>query len=136
MDEVPCYIDMARDTTLAFSGAKNVEGADTGYRKHRYTVCLSATASGKMLKPMIIFRGLKRAPKATSNRVVITASPSGSMDGDLAKIWLDKVFSCRGNFFTTTRSLLIWDSYGTHKREDITRYCQTNHNSKILLVPG
>ena len=70
MDEVPCYIDMARDTTLAFSGSKNVDGADTGYRKHRYTVCLPATASGKMLKPMIIFRGLKRAPKVPVSRLL------------------------------------------------------------------
>ena len=136
MDEVPCYFDMARDTTLAFCGSKNVESSDTGYRKHRYTVCMSATADGRLLKPMLIFRGLKRAPNVNSTRVVVTASQSGTVDSGLAKIWMDKVFSCRGNYFSTTKSLLIWDNFGAHRRDDVVQHCKRKFKSDVLLIPG
>jgi CENP-B N-terminal DNA-binding domain/Tc5 transposase DNA-binding domain len=66
MDKVPCYIDMSRDCTLHFRGAKNVEGADTGYRKQRYTVRLFVSLEEKMLLPFLIFRGRERAPKISS----------------------------------------------------------------------
>jgi hypothetical protein len=90
MDEVPCYIDVSRDCTLYFRGAKNVEGADTGNRKQRYTVCLFVLLEGKMLLPFFIFRGRKRAPKIFSVhfQVIVLSSKSGSMETKLAFEWL------------------------------------------------
>jgi hypothetical protein len=94
MDEAACYIDMSRDCTLHFRGAKNVEGADTGYRKQRYTVCLFVSLERKMLLPFLIFRGRKRAPKISSvySQVIVSSSISGSMDTKLAFEWLTKVY--------------------------------------------
>ena len=137
MDEVPCYFDMARDYTLHFVGSKNVDGADTGYRKHRYTVCLAIALDGRMLPPMIIFRGLKKAPQVTipGGKAIVAASKSGTMDTNLAKFWLDQVFSRRGNYFNTTPSVLIWDSFGTHKKQDILEYLSKKYISKAVLIP-
>jgi hypothetical protein len=86
MDETPCYVDMSRDSTLHFKGSKNVDGADTGYRKHRYTVVLCSCLDGRMLMPMIIFKGLQKAPKVSvlTKTAHVTASMSGSLDTRLA----------------------------------------------------
>jgi hypothetical protein len=138
MDEVPCYFDMTRDSTLSFRGSKNVDGADTGYRKQRYTICLAISLDGRLLKTMIIFRGLKKIPfvKHPNNKIVVAVSKSGSMDSSMAKTWMDKVFANRGPYFSTTPSVLIWDSYGSHKREDVIEHLQKNYKSKMVLIPA
>ena len=62
MDETPVYIDMISSTTLEFKGGKNVNGASTGHEKSRFTVAITTSASGKMLKGYVIFKGLKNIP--------------------------------------------------------------------------
>ncbi len=136
MDEVPCYYDMVRDSTLAFSGPKNVDASNTGQQKQRYTVCLAISLDGRLLKTLIIFRNLKNVPNVNvPNNVIVLVSKSGSMDSKLAKQWFDKVFSGRGPYFSTKRSVLIWDSYGSHKREDVVDYLKTKYNSNMILIP-
>uniref|UniRef100_A0A914WWG8 Transposase n=1 Tax=Plectus sambesii TaxID=2011161 RepID=A0A914WWG8_9BILA len=95
IDEVPCYFDMVCDSTLSFKGSENVDGVDMGYRKSRYTVCLAISLDGRVLSTMIIFRNLVKPPSMPnlSPRIVLAASKSGTMDGALAKYWMDKVFS-------------------------------------------
>ncbi len=56
MDETPCYYDMASDHTLDFKGAKNVDGVDTENRKSRFTTVFCASASGRLVKTLIILR--------------------------------------------------------------------------------
>ena len=63
MDETPCYFDMASDQTLYFKGNKNVDDIDTGHRKSRFTVTLCCCADGRMVKTLIVFKGLKNVPK-------------------------------------------------------------------------
>ena len=58
MDKTPCYFDMALDQTLHFKGNKNVNGIDTGHRKLRFTVTLCCCADGRMVKTLIVFKGL------------------------------------------------------------------------------
>jgi hypothetical protein len=138
MDEVPCYYDMARDTTLHFKGAKNVDGVDTGYSKQRYTVCLAVSLDGKILKTLIVFRNLKKIPnvKCKNNRIILAVNKSGSMDAPLCKKWIDLVFCTRGNYLCNVKSLLIWDSYGSHKRDDVVDYLKRKCGSEMLLIPS
>ena len=63
MDETTCYLDMASDQTLYFKGDKNADGIDTGYRKSRLTVTLCCCADGRIIKTLIVFKGLKNVPK-------------------------------------------------------------------------
>lgn len=137
MDETPCYFDMVRDCTLDFVGSKNVVGVDTGFRKNRYTVCLTISLDGRMLPPMIIFRGLKKIPKVKipTGKAIIAVNKSGSMDTILLKMWMDTIFCKRGSYFSTTPSLLIWDSYGTHKKEDIIIHLSKKYGSQALVIP-
>ena len=50
VNETPVYIDMVSPTTLDFIGDKNVDGTTTGNEKFRFTVAITVSASGKMLK--------------------------------------------------------------------------------------
>ena len=63
MDETLCYFDMASDQIVHFKDDKNVNGIDTGHRKSRFTVTLCCCAAGRMVKTLIVFKGLKNVPK-------------------------------------------------------------------------
>lgn len=63
MDETPVYFDMASDKTYTDMGAKDVLVNTSGYDKLRFTVVLTVTASGRKLKPMLIFKNLVNIPK-------------------------------------------------------------------------
>ena len=85
-----------------------------------------------MLKAMFIFRGLTKPPKMKRQfkDIYVTASKSGSMDHTLAKDWLDRVFSNRGAHFSNTPSLLLWDSYGSHSKDDVKAHLKTKNRSE------
>ena len=59
IDEMPCYFDMASDQIFHFKGDKNVDGIDTDHRKSRFTATPCCCADGRMVKTLIIFKGLK-----------------------------------------------------------------------------
>ncbi len=60
MDETPVYVDMHSSQTLSFKGEKNTVVNGTGHSKTRFTVVLAITASGHLLKTLIILKNLKK----------------------------------------------------------------------------
>ena len=73
MDETPCYLDMSSNKTLHFKREKNVEGADSGHSKTRFTVVLTVAMSGKVPKTVIILKGLKKVPKVPVPKGIVLA---------------------------------------------------------------
>ncbi|CAI9715047.1 pogo transposable element with KRAB domain [Octopus vulgaris] len=61
MDETPVYVD--------FVGNKNVDASHCGAIKACFTAVLCVNAAGKVLKTMIILKGLKNMPKIRSQRI-------------------------------------------------------------------
>jgi len=58
MDETPAFFDMVPSKCIASKGVKECVVRTTGSeKKHLTVVILSATGDGKMLPPMIIFKG-------------------------------------------------------------------------------
>jgi hypothetical protein len=57
MDETAIWIDMPGNVTIESVGKRTVHVKTTGKDRHRFTVVLSAMASGKKLKPFVIFKG-------------------------------------------------------------------------------
>ena len=57
MDETPGYFDLPSKRTLAPVGSRGVELISTGNEKSRYTIVVTCSQDGTMLKPMIIFKG-------------------------------------------------------------------------------
>ena len=57
MDQTPVFFSMAPNTTLNVRGAQTVNVRSLSSLTIRCTVAVTVTASGKMLPPMIIFKG-------------------------------------------------------------------------------
>ena len=57
MDETPAFFDMVPSKYIAAKGTKECVVRTSGGEKKYLTVVLSATGDGKMLPPMIIFKG-------------------------------------------------------------------------------
>ena len=113
MDETPCYFDMVLDQTIHFKGDKNVDGIDTGHRKSRFTVTLCCCADGRMVKTLIVFKGLKNVPKLNLPAYVeVTVSMGSFMNTCLMLKWIRSCFTQRGPFLARTLSILYIDSYG------------------------
>ena len=136
MDETTCYFDMASDQTLHFRSEKNVDGIDTGHKKSRFTVALCCSADGRMIKSLIIFKGLKKVPKlSVPTNVEVTVSMGGSMNTGLMLKWIRSCSTKRGPFFANTFSLLYMDSYGTHLKEKVFECLRTLCGTKVAVIP-
>lgn len=48
---------------------------------------------------------------------------------------LFQVFASRGNYFQATPSLLIWDYYGSHRKDEVVTYLRRKYRSQMLLLP-
>ena len=57
MDETPAFFDMVPSKSICKTGSKECIVRTSGCEKKHLTIVLSATADGKMLPPMIIFKG-------------------------------------------------------------------------------
>jgi hypothetical protein len=80
MDQLPVYMDMIPTSTLHFSGDSDVRLNNSGHVKDRFTVALTCTAAGTMLKAYVLFKNLKRVPKLKlPSNVHVNVSLSGSM---------------------------------------------------------
>jgi hypothetical protein len=55
------YADMMNFRTISFKG-KNTDVLTARHQKTRFTVVLTISLPGKILKPMIILKGLKTPP--------------------------------------------------------------------------
>jgi len=136
MDETPCFFDMVSESTLHFVGDKNVDGAHTGHEKNRFTVVLAVSADGKVMKTLIIFKGLKKTPKVTPPPGIhVEASMGGTMNESLMLRWIDKCFNARGPFMACSKGLLVMDQFGAHKKESIITALEKVKTSVLFLPP-
>ena len=136
MDETPCYFDMASDQTLHFKGDKNVDGIDTDHRKSRFTVTLCCCADARMVKTLIVFKGLKNVPKLNLPvDVEVTVSMGGSMNTCLLPKWIRSCFTQRGPFLAHTPLILYMDSYGSHIKEEVSESLRSHCATKVLVIP-
>jgi transposase-like protein len=136
MDETPVYIDMMSNTTISFKGEKTTEAVNTGNSKTRFTVVVTISSSGKLLKAMVIIKGRKTVPKCKiPSRIYVTVSEGGSMKESLMKDWIEKCFHTRGIFAQKAKSLLIMDEFKTHKNKEITEMLKKLKTTVKLIPP-
>ena len=60
MDETLLWCDMVSETTVDNVGAKTVSVKQIGNQKAWITVVLAAKANGVKIKPMIVFKGVRK----------------------------------------------------------------------------
>ena len=134
MDETPLYFDMVPSRSLEKKGAKDVRVKSTGAQKRHVTVVLACTGAGKMLPPMIIFKGKNLSISLLSHlchigkttRVIkgLTAPPGfiiahqskAWMDGPLMQRWVKEIWLK----YTEKKSLLVFDTFKAHITDEVS----------------
>ena len=95
MDETPAFFDMVPAKSIASKGVKECVVRTTGSEKKHLTVVLSATGDGKMLPPMIIFKG--KTDKTIKNLnipkgFIVKTQEKAWMDDDLMQTWVEEIW--------------------------------------------
>jgi hypothetical protein len=137
MDEVPLEFS-STGHTYDFKGGFEVSVLTSGSSKRRFTLVLAIASNGRILPPMIIFKG--RTPLSTKmkesfdKRALLSVNPSGWMNNDKMKIWINLILD---NFEREphTRYILIMDQFSAHISFD-TKEELTKKNIDLFVIPG
>ena len=133
MDETPLWLDMPGETTVTHTGERSVPVRTTGHEKARFTVCLSAMADGRKLKPYVVFKGVRPIPEIQKvSGIVVALSRNAWMNKDLTKDWVKR---CWGTL-NFGRRLLVWDAYKCHLTQNVKNTVQRITNSDMSIIPG
>ena len=133
MDETPAYFDMPASRTVHKKGARQIRVKSTGVEKKRFTVIQSCTASGKMLSPMIIFKGKRPLKKLhVPKGAVVMVQKKGWNDAPLTKVWIKRTLS---KYTEKRHALLIWDTFSGHMTEDVSELLSRS-NVTSMIIPG
>lgn len=137
MDETPVYFDMPGSRTIDMRGIETIKCKTTGHERLRFTTVLTMMADGRKLPPMIIFKGLKRAPAGHFPRgMLVTVASGGSMTADLMETYRQEVWEKRPGGIFKPPSLFIMDTHRAHLCDPVVNAFAKKNRTDILYVPG
>ena len=141
MDETPMYFSMAHSKTLAVAGSRTVNGRQTKNATKLVTVAVTVTASGKSLKPMVIYEG----------------KPSGRIVWEFPSYNPGGVYCCQERAWQNQQTMEFWirtvlkpylstapvgkipvlllDEYRVHISQPITNMIQ-DLGCEVIVIPG
>ncbi len=129
MDETPLRFDMPTSKTLDFSGTSTIHVKTSNSEKRGFTVVLCVSATGRKLKPMIIFKGV-RDPKIATSGAHVRVQKKGYIDEGLCLDWIRHCFPIDGR-----RRLLVWDSCTVHLTDRV-KSALKHWKVDSVVIPG
>ena len=125
MDETPGFFDMVPSKSICKTGSKECIARTSGSEKKHAPIVLSATADGKMLPPMIIFKGktTKTIEKLrVPNGFIVKTHAKAWMDEELMHVWLEDIWLKHTKLMSQKlgfeNSLLTFDAFSAHKTDE------------------
>ena len=126
MDETLAFFDMVPAKCIAAKGTKECVVRTSGGKKKHFTFVLSTTGDGKMLPPMIIFKG--KADRTISDLnipagFIVKTQEKTWMDDDLMKVWVEDIWikhiraECQK--LGLKNALLTFDGFAAHLTDDV-----------------
>ena len=124
MDETPAFFDMVPSKCIAPKGTKECVVCTSGGEKKHLTFVLSATGDGKILPPMIIFKGKTDRTISDLNipvGFIVKTQEKAWMD--LMKVWVEDIWikhiraECQKLGFENV--LLTFDAFAVHLTDDV-----------------
>ena len=138
MDQTMCRFDMPPSRTNNKRGERTICIKTTHAEKKGFTVALAATASGKKLPAVIVFKERGRSLGVRVRRslrippnVQVRATTNGWMTTEEYQYWLLHIYGKESQ-----RRLLIVDSYKPHQTEDSIKKVNDSCNSDVIIIPG
>ena len=119
MDETAIWFDMPSNTTIDFTGAKDINLRTTPAEKRRVSVCLTASGDGTKYRPFIVFQGAKRVVEALQDhpdimgKCIIASTKNGWMTDDTTLQYVNQVIPTRAGKQTSNR-VMCWDTFQCH----------------------
>ena len=101
MDETPYYLIMGIDTTLEFTGKKNVDILSSGLNPYRVSVILAVVGNGLKLPSLLILKGepwktiekeLRGLPYVRDKSMFIYCQSDGWCTSYIFKEWIKEIF--------------------------------------------
>ena len=144
MDETPCYLDMNYETTIDFTGKKNVETLTNGKEQYRISVILSITGDGYKLPPLIIMKGEKGKTIENSFKnlwyiknkdIFIHCQSNGWCTSEIFGLWINEVFLPYQNNIGE-KCLLVFDQASSHISSESIQLLKENNISFVLIPAG
>ena len=132
MDETPVYFDMVPSRTV---DRKGIKVRTTKSEKRRITAVLACSSTGKMLPPMLIFKG------TTSRSVRNVTGSEGTVVSYQSKAWVDEkqmlkwITDIWMKYTRKRPSLLFLDSFSAHLTDEVKDKFKT-YNTTVVVIPG
>ena len=131
MDQTPVPFSLESNKTLEKQGIKTVYIRKSTSDTKRVTCALTVTASGHLLTPFLIFKGVPKGRIAsrelpTFNKECLYACQENAwMDEEMMLVWVEKVLKsyvmiCLDGIVP----LLFLDSFRCHMMANVVRACQ------------
>ena len=142
MDETPAFFDMVPSRSICKTGSKECIVRTSGCKKKHVIIVLSATADGKMLPPMIIFKE-KTTKTIEKLRIpdgfIVKTQAKAWMDQELMHIWLEDIWLKHTKLMLQKlgfeNSLLTFDAFSAEKTDEVEAKLVQN-KSDILMIPA
>ncbi|CEG42201.1 DDE superfamily endonuclease, CENP-B-like [Plasmopara halstedii] len=133
MDETAVYSEDARNQTVDIVGARHVIVRSTGFASMRISVILAASAAGKKLPPILIWKGADKASFEKIDEVYFTYQKKASVDSSHLKRWTDLQFPMVN---VSNSEFLIWDSMRAYISKEVKAKCQTRDIKMCVILGG
>ena len=142
MDETPAFFDMVPSKSICKTGSKECIVRTSGREKKHVTIVLSTTADGKMLPPMIIFKGktTKTIEKLRfPDGFIVKTQAKAWMDEELMHVWLEDIWLKHTKLMSQKlgleNSLLRFEAFSAHKTDKVEVKLVQN-KLDILMIPA
>lgn len=117
MDQTPIFFSMHPSRTIERRGANTVNVRKTMESTLRVTVAVGVSASGEVLKPLIVFKGTENGRIARSlcsfpEGAVYATQKNAWMDERVMKMYIDEILTPLAE--REGQSLILLDSYRCH----------------------
>jgi hypothetical protein len=142
MDQTPIPYSYHSSRTLEKKGVRTVHVQSSTADTKRATLAATVTASGKLLRPMLIFKGKtcgrieKNEFKTYSQECIYACQQKAWMDESMMIVWINKVLiPWKNTINPTIVPLLILDAYRVHMMGSIVNRIQAL-GIEVQHIPG
>ena len=144
MDETPYYLIMGIDTTLEFTGKKNVDILSSGLNPYRVSVILAVVGNGLKLPSLLILKGepwktiekeLRGLPYVRDKSMFIYSQRDGWCTSYIFKEWIKEIFIPYEKEYCD-KCLLILDKASGHISNESLSFLEQKNINFVLITAG
>ena len=143
MGETPAFFDMVPSKCIAAKGIKECVVRTSGGEEKHLTVVLPATGDGKMLPPIIIFKGKTDTTISDLNiaaAFIVKTQEKAWMDDDLMKVCVEDIWikhiRAKCQKFGFENALLTFDAFAAQLTDDVESQLLEAKTNTLAIPAG